>query len=295
MNKCGIYIIKNNINNLCYVGQSVDIRCRWTAHKQSAKNEKNPSHNTKIHLAMYQLGIENFYYEILEECDYEKLDEREKYWIQYYDSYNNGYNMTLGGESNRGETNGRALLTELEVVDIRSAYNAHIPFRQVFEKYKGKISKRGLQKVWRFETWKYVLPEVYTDENRRWHATFAKSNDNGNMELGKTNKQRACSEEEIQKIRELREQGLSYNKIAIQVRRSPSVIRKYCLFKESKNLDKTTGIQIKNVETGLIFSSQKQASKWAKCDYHLIGKNKNTQKPAGTVPTTGEPAHWITI
>ena len=295
MEKCGIYIIKNNINNLCYVGQSVNIKCRWIAHKNSAKNTKDLSHNTKIHQAMYQLGVENFYYEILEECDYSKLDEREKYWIQYYDSYNNGYNMTLGGDSNRGETNGRALLTELEVIDIRNAYNAHIPFRQVFEKYGEKISKRGLQKVWRFETWKHVLPEVYTDENRKWHATFAKSYNNGSLSLGKTNKQRACSEDEIQKIRELRKQGLSYNKIAIQVGRSPSVVRKYCLFQECKNPDRTTGIQIKNTETGLIFSSQIQASKWAKCDHHLISKNKNTQHSAGTVPTTGEPAHWVTL
>jgi len=41
--------------------------------------------------------LENFLFEVIEEVENEKLDEREKYWINYYDSYYNGYNATLGG------------------------------------------------------------------------------------------------------------------------------------------------------------------------------------------------------
>ena len=174
MKICGIYIIKNNLNNLAYVGQSVDIKTRWQAHLQAAKNIKNQSANTKIHKAMRKLGIENFYYEILEECNYELLDEREIYWIKYFNTYPNQYNMTPGGDGSRGECNGRALLTREQVEEIRLAYNAHIPFREVYEKYKNTISKRGLQKVWSCETWVYIMPEVYTDENKEWHRTKAK-------------------------------------------------------------------------------------------------------------------------
>ena len=295
MKKCGIYIIKNDVNKLVYIGQSVDIVCRWYAHKQAVKNKQDISHNTKIHLAMEQIGIDHFYYEILEECEYNDLNAREIYWISQYDSYNNGYNMTLGGESNKGETNGRAILTQSEVEDIRMAYNAHIPFREVLDKYKNTISKRGLQKIWHFETWQHIMPEVYTEENRKWHSTVAKANINGNIHLGKTNKQRACSEEEIQQMRVLRSQGLSYQAISEQMNRSSSVVRKYCLFQETTNLDKTTGITIKNIETGLIFTSITKASKWAKCDRHTINKYINTNKAAGIVPTTDEPAHWISL
>lgn len=244
---------------------------------------------------MKKLGIDNFYYEVLEECSYEDLDQREIYWIAYYDTYNNGYNMTLGGENNRGETNGRSCLTTEEVIEIRSAYNSHIRFKDVYEKYKNKISKRGLQKVWWFETWKHILPEVYTEENRKWHATAAKSHSNGNKGLGFNNKQRACSEEEIKKMRQLREEGLTYQKIADIVGRSSSVVRKYCLFQESKNPDNTCGIQIKNVETGLIFSSYLQAEKWACCTTVGLKKVINTNNTVGTVPTTGEPAHWVSV
>lgn len=296
MKKCGIYVIKNKINNLVYVGQSVDIFTRWTAHKQSALNPQDSSHKTQIHQAMAKLGIENFYIEILEECNYDKLTEREIYWIEKFNSYHNGYNMTLGGESNKGETNGRALLTQAMVEDIRLAYANHIPFREVYEKYKNTISKRGLQKVWHGENWRFIMMEVYTDENRQWHATYAKANIQGNKQLGYNNQQRACSQEEIQRMRELRETGLSYKKIAQIVNRSMSVVRKYCLFQECKNnLKLGQAIQVKNIETGLIFESQKSASKWANCDHHLISTNKNTNKSAGVVPTTGDPAHWITL
>lgn len=296
MNKCGIYIIKNKINNKVYVGKSVNIQARWYAHKYSSESEKAQDHYTKIHQAMKLLGKDNFYYEILELCSYLELSDREKYWISYYDSYKNGYNMTLGGEDNIGESNGRHILTKEQVEEIRLAYGEKIPFRDVYENYKGVISKRGLQKVWHFETWKYIYPEVYTDENRKWHATNAKANINGNKEFGLNNKQRACSEEEIIKMRQLREKGFSYKKIAEELHRSNGVVRKYCLYQESKNPNKiANSVQIKNIETGLIFDSLTQAAKWAHTDRHTIAKNKNSTKTAGKVPTTNEPAHWISL
>lgn len=285
----GIYIIKNKINNLVYVGQSVDIMCRWYAHKNAAKNENNQSHYTKIHQAMNKLGIDNFYIEVIEECEYDKLSEREIYWISYYDSYNNGYNMTLGGESNKGETNGRAILTRQDVEDIRMAYNNHIRFKDVYEKYKGTISKRGLQKVWHFETWQYIMPEVYTEENKEWHRTAACGNEQNNL----SNKERQLTDEIIAKIKQLRNDGLSYEKISYEVGFSKATVRKYCLFE--KNQNPNGGIQIKNIETELIFNSYTEAAKWAQCDRHTISKYINTEKTAGIVPTTNESAHWTLL
>ena len=295
MKKCGIYVIKNKINNLVYIGQSVDIECRWYAHLRSAKCLHHQDEDTRIHKAMRELGIHNFYYEVLEECPYEKLNEKEIFWIDFFDSYNNGYNMTLGGESNRGETNGRAILKQSDVEDIRMAYASHIPFREVYEKYKETISKKGLQNVWHLQTWKHIMPEVYTDENMEWHRTYAKAHIDGNKQYGENNQKRACSQDEILKMRQLRAQGLSYAEISKLTNRSQGVIRKYCLFQESLNPDKMNGIQVKNVETGLVFPSLTKAGKWASTSKDTISKYINSNHAAGFVPTTNEPAHWIHI
>ena len=48
----------------------------------------------KIYQAFNQYGIDNFTFEVIEECEVNKLNEREQYWIDYYDCYNNGYNMS---------------------------------------------------------------------------------------------------------------------------------------------------------------------------------------------------------
>ena len=59
----------------------------------------------------------------MEECSVKQLDEREKYWIEFYDSYYNGYNMTKGGQygsSSVGEQNGRTKLKDSDVLEIRN-------------------------------------------------------------------------------------------------------------------------------------------------------------------------------
>ena len=95
----GIYLITNIINDLKYVGQSIDIYNRWQQHKNASTNQKEQS---KLYQAIREYGIENFNFQILEECSKEQLNEREIYWIQYYDSFNNGYNMTHGGQGANG-------------------------------------------------------------------------------------------------------------------------------------------------------------------------------------------------
>lgn len=89
---CGIYKITNKINNKIYIGQSVDIIDRFRRHKR-AKDDYI------IHKAIRKYGVDNFTFEIIEECPREELDDKEKFWIKYYNSFsNNGYNMTPGGQ-----------------------------------------------------------------------------------------------------------------------------------------------------------------------------------------------------
>lgn len=89
---CGIYKITNNINGKMYIGQSVDIYHRWI--KEKAPNVPKYA----LQRAFDKYGRENFTFEIIERVKLEELNEREIYWITYYDTYNNGYNETLGGD-----------------------------------------------------------------------------------------------------------------------------------------------------------------------------------------------------
>ena len=92
----GIYKITNTINGKIYIGQSINIKQRWKQHRANASVRTEA-----IYLAFQKYGIENFTFEIIEECKEEELDEKEQYYIGFYDSYNNGYNMTKGGQYNK--------------------------------------------------------------------------------------------------------------------------------------------------------------------------------------------------
>ena len=87
----GIYKITNKINGKVYIGQSVNIQRRWRNHK-SAINDSFP-----IHKAFKKYGLENFDFEVLEECCIEDLSKREQYYILYFNSLvPNGYNIVFG-------------------------------------------------------------------------------------------------------------------------------------------------------------------------------------------------------
>lgn len=97
---CGIYKIENLINGKVYIGQSVQLKKRWGVHKAKAKENKRHDDN-HLYSAMKKYGIENFKYDVIEYCSVEELNDREIYWISYYDSTNRnkGYNILLGGKS----------------------------------------------------------------------------------------------------------------------------------------------------------------------------------------------------
>lgn len=94
----GIYKITNKINKKSYIGQSIDITTRWRRHKNyPIENSKYP-----LYKAFQKYGIENFDFEIIEECPIADLDKKEIFYIQKFNAFYNGYNQTQGGSGTRG-------------------------------------------------------------------------------------------------------------------------------------------------------------------------------------------------
>jgi len=163
MAKCGIYKITNIINNKIYIGCSKDIEHRWIAHKSESLLEHNPQYNYSIHKAFRKYGLDNFSFEIIELIPESQLFDREKYWINFYDSYNNGYNETKGGDSGPsmpGEKNPNSKLKEADIISIRQMILSGKMLSEVYPLYADKISKRGFEHIWRGENWKNILPEA---------------------------------------------------------------------------------------------------------------------------------------
>lgn len=92
-----IYKIINDINNKVYIGKTAfDIEKRFKEHCQD--RTKRELENRPLYNAMNKYGIEHFKIELIEECSNIESSIKEIYWIGYYDSYQNGYNATLGGD-----------------------------------------------------------------------------------------------------------------------------------------------------------------------------------------------------
>jgi group I intron endonuclease len=118
-----IYKITNKINGKIYIGQTrVTEPQRWQQHIWHAYND--PSNDSLLLCrAIKKYGKENFTRTIVEECDNWFLNEREKYWIKYFDSTNHniGYNITEGGEGHSKYSNEELLKAYIEYSSVSKA------------------------------------------------------------------------------------------------------------------------------------------------------------------------------
>lgn len=95
-----IYKITCKDTNKIYIGKSEStVEDRWKSHCRAAFLESHGDYNFPFHRVIRKYGINNFIIETIDVSnDSEELKEKEKYWINFYNSYYEGYNATLGGD-----------------------------------------------------------------------------------------------------------------------------------------------------------------------------------------------------
>lgn len=95
----GIYKITNVINDKCYIGYSKQIDERKSQHFRQLKNNKHE--NIKLQRAFNKYGLDNFkveYLKLFDDYDLQMLRYEEKNFINIFDSFKHGYNLTAGVE-----------------------------------------------------------------------------------------------------------------------------------------------------------------------------------------------------
>lgn len=102
---CGIYKVTNTINNKCYIGKAKNIYKRFSTHKTNSRLPKPDKRSSPLlYYALNKYGIDKFTFEIIEELELNEdiLKERELYWMDYYNSYENccGYNLRRDSSTN---------------------------------------------------------------------------------------------------------------------------------------------------------------------------------------------------
>ena len=125
----GIYMYTDKDNGKKYIGQSTNINQRKKSHRNSNKTPFDKVLNLK--------GEDKFDFTILEECEASLLNEREVYWINYYNSYYNGYNCNPGGCSVYGEYASGAIITdEIALKIIEDLSTTTLSQKEIAQKYE---------------------------------------------------------------------------------------------------------------------------------------------------------------
>jgi group I intron endonuclease len=115
-----------------YIGQTVNEKQRKNAHVNRAKN----GCEFLFYRAVRKYGWQNFIYGVIDIFEENLLNEKEVYYIDYYDTFNNGYNNTIGGGGSRGR-----IRTEEEI----KKFSEKMKGRKKTEEHKLKISKAHLE------------------------------------------------------------------------------------------------------------------------------------------------------
>lgn len=169
----GIYKIENNITHNIYIGKAKDFDARWRQHKYEATHNRSNNH---LYNAMKKYGIDNFTFSIVEEMsltDYINFGaEKEKYWIEYYNAYQNhdNYNETSGGEGVNNWTPSLEWREKMSKIkkEWYQTEEGKLKAKQQSEMMKGKTLTKGIPHT---EEWKKQHSEQVKGEKHPFYGT----------------------------------------------------------------------------------------------------------------------------
>lgn len=244
----GIYKITNLINKKSYIGQSVHIHRRWYEHKKS-------SSHSAISSAIKKYGEENFSFEILEKCTIEELNEKEQYWIQYYNTITpNGYNIAEDTQSIHTVYKSTDKQMILNIINDIKTSNA--TFTDIAERYnisKSTISKinNGVIHIQENET--YPLRKTRNNNKENFCVDCGKKISRGSKRcipcenLFRTNFDLPVSRDQLKKLI----RTMPFTGIGKQFQVSDNAIRKWCdkynLPKKVSDIKKISDEQWENI------------------------------------------------
>ena len=154
----GIYKITNKTNGKVYIGLSTQIEKRWISHRNSPFNPKDKDYESPLYRAIRKYGLENFTFDVLEECQICELSEKEIYYISLYDANNRdkGYNRDSGGLFAR---HGKLTEELVEVIKERIRTTADL-FKDIADDYglyEKTIRNINAGRTWRVDGEQYPI------------------------------------------------------------------------------------------------------------------------------------------
>lgn len=203
-----IYKITNQINNHAYIGKTTrDLEIRISEHKRDSKKYlKQQQTSIPLYNAVARYGWENFIFEILEDnIPDEDLNSRERYYINLYDTYYNGYNATLGGDG--GRTNSKLNQPQVnEIIKILQDNNNLQPMIKIAQQFdidKSVIVRINNGETWRQEHLEYPLRKYHVTGltiNKQIYQNIINEIINSNLTLTQIANKYQISEEQITAI-----------------------------------------------------------------------------------------------
>lgn len=142
-----IYCFHCLVNGKKYIGKSINLSQRLSRHRRNVTNGVV----TKFYNAIRKYGWENFVLGIIEECNKNNIDEKEKFYIKKYKTLDEGYNMTSGGDGG---------ITWSVPEDIRKKYSERMKTFTHSEEAKLKISKANKGRKWNDEAKKKLSEKL---------------------------------------------------------------------------------------------------------------------------------------
>jgi group I intron endonuclease len=180
-----IYCIENKLNNKKYIGKTVkdNHNIRWHEHKLRLK--RNIHSNSYLQNSWNKDGEENFAFWIIETCQKEQLFEREIYWINSFNTFINGYNLTKGGEGNLGMKRHHSKETKIKMSESHKG--------MIFsEEHKKKISEVQKGKIISEETRK-KLSDIM--KGKKGNHTGIKHSEESKRKMSSAKKGKGLTEE----------------------------------------------------------------------------------------------------